>query len=152
MFHFHFFPLHWNCGYFPFKKNRLQKKLAKPSLWETGMFVRRVHARGDAKRSYCYTCKLNLLRRTLGFITCRCSWSCMCSEETSNLACLYPHRSRRVRLFVVGALHRLSDPPPDRSRTASHNCIWWEPSYLERREKNPTRCSSNLISVCIFYS
>lgn len=123
-------------------------KKQEPSLQETEMFVRCKYTRGDVKRSYCYTCKLNLLRRTLGFITCRCSWSCMCSEETSNLACLYPHRSRRVRLFVACALHRLSDPPPDRSRTASHNCILWAPLFLERSEKG-TGCSSNPIPTDI---
>lgn len=80
--------------------------------------------------------------------TCRCSWSCRCFEETSSLACLCPRRSRWGRWSVVCAPRRLSDPPQDRSRTASRSCVLLEPSVRNERKKK--KRFSQVINVCTF--
>lgn len=62
-------------------------------------------------------------------LTCICSWSYMCFEEINSWFCPYPRRSTLVQWFDVCVLHMLSDPPLDRSKTASHSCISWEPWF-----------------------
>lgn len=62
-------------------------------------------------------------------LTCICSWSYMCFEEINSWFCPYPRRSTLVQWFDVCVLHMLSDPPLDRSKTASRSCISWEPWF-----------------------